>query len=661
MKLKFSKSNFKENQKLIKEKKYDEKTINFSKKPSIQNRHVVNIDKLKEVYNDLETNHNHSWIEEIYLRNKNDLESPALFYRGTVISYKEMFSKIIDTAKALKKIGVSANDEIAMCVSNCPEMVYFLGALNLIGAKPNIFGEDFAPDYIKEIIEGCSSKLLIVTDNIYEKIATNKIENFVLNSNVENKVIISLTDSLKTGTVPYLHGNNVKYQFVNNTYYFKKDDDKALNFNEFIKLGKNYEGDLKHDVKLRDDFTITYTSGSTKDGRPKAIVHTNNSFISMARFHDKELSRLPETKKIRGLAHIPCHSNTNLITSVSDTLSQGGTVALEPIYEPNFFVQSLLINKPNFVPATTSFWIKAIKTINNCKENIQMPFLFIPVAVGEPTSPGEEKFINKGLRKLNAGRDKLKVTTAPLSMGGGDCEHGGLFFRLYKSLYDKISISKDPRGLTPFQLASPVVLREDGTECDYGEIGRLATNSRCTMKEYKNNPEATKNFFITDAYGRKWADNKVWGYIDNFGDVHIKGRMGNELELSNGAKVPPFMIADAILKDTKNILSCEVVMIRDKDDSLIPVAHIELQPDKKKSVDTIISGIVNRIDDNCSSLVTDSLFLRLRNNEEAYPLTGCGKRSVLALEKEGITDKCIKLSDYCYRNHNTMPKIKIKK
>ena len=63
-----------------------------------------------------------------------------------------------------------------------------------------------------------------------------------------------------------------------------------------------------------------------------------------------------------------------------------------------------------------------------------MPFLLVPMIVGEPNSIGEEKFCNKFLRKVNAGS---KFTHSPLSpvvmsMAGGDCEHGGLFFVLFK-------------------------------------------------------------------------------------------------------------------------------------------------------------------------------------------------------------------------------------
>lgn len=624
---------------------FEQKPMIFSSFPSFQRRHVKDKKRLEEVYADLEENHNHSWITEIFRRNlrKNDNRA-ALFYRGTTVTYQEMFDKVKEVAKALRAQGIGPGDRVAMCVSNCPEMVYTLGALNMIGAVPNVFGEGFSKDYIEEIVNKCNPKLMIATDNLY-----GDIKDVIDKTHIEKKVVISLADSASKGS-------NYFYNKVNS---FQKADNKVFSFEQFKSLGKGYKGKIYHKMGLHDTAIITYTSGSTKDGRPKAIAHANNSFITSARFHDSDLSRLPSTEHIRGLAHIPPHSNTDLITSISDVLSQGGTVALEPTYNKETFAYSLLINKPNFVPATTSFWIHAIKAFQTdpSLKDKKLPYLYIPTAVGEAVSPGEEKFINRGLKKLKAGIDKLKVTTAPLSMGGGDCEHGGLFFRLYKSFYDKLPITKNPRGLRPFQMAEPVVLREDGTECYYNEIGRLATNSRCTMQGYVDNPEANEKFYIKDAYGRMLADNKVWAYIDAFGDVHMKGRIGNELKLETGEELPLFMIADAVLKDTKNVLSCEVVLAKDENMNDVPVAHIELQPNSKKPMEKVLASAAYRVSDYCGSEVVENLYFRPRDYSSSFPLTGCGKRSAGALEQEGISHQAFRVKE-CYFDK---PKQKVKK
>ena len=54
---------------------------------------------------------------------------------------------------ALSNFGLKKGDEVPMCVSNTPELVYLLLACSKLGLKPNIFGADFNKDYIQEIIE----------------------------------------------------------------------------------------------------------------------------------------------------------------------------------------------------------------------------------------------------------------------------------------------------------------------------------------------------------------------------------------------------------------------------------------------------------------------------------------------------------------------------
>lgn len=179
-----------------------------------------------------------------------------------------------------------------------------------------------------------------------------------------------------------------------------------------------YKYDIVDDGKLDDKFTITYSSGSTNSSRPKAIVHANRSYITMGRYHDSEVSGIPSMVGKTVLAHIPTHSNTNLMSSISDTLMQGGIVALEPIYDKDYFIYSLLINKPNLAVATRSFWLHTMKqSMNNTNfKNVKLPFLYVPTAVGEPLAANEEKALNKWLRKMRAGIDFVPSPSSFITM-----------------------------------------------------------------------------------------------------------------------------------------------------------------------------------------------------------------------------------------------------
>ena len=201
----------------------------------------------------------------------------------------------------------------------------------------------------------------------------------------------------------------------------------------FLNIGKNKQVE-RAEVMLDDDFLITYTSGSTIVGLPKEIVQQHQSLIVMGRLHDNDLSGLPEMKDVRMLAHIPTYSNTDVITSISDPLSQGCSVALEPIYDRDFFNTSLVINRPNAVAATRSFWTHAALTYEKRISKYKAKrFIHSYFCRRKYLFRRKKKLINKFLKDVSAGKDRLPIA-ATLSMGGGDCEHGGIYFSFISCL-----------------------------------------------------------------------------------------------------------------------------------------------------------------------------------------------------------------------------------
>lgn len=595
--------------------------------PSMDKRWVKNPRKVKTILDDLQKNHNHSWYQEIMKRNKHNLDGLAIFYRGNEITYRQMLEHAEALARALKRNGFTKGDEIVACLPNIPETIYLLLAANRLGVIVNFIGAGFAPECIKSICNDSGRRLLIVSDSYFFDLAESlDVAEF------ENCVVVSLANSLPNHVDPYAEYDNEFYVFTDKTNEIQEKY-PVLSYDAFIRMGADYTGNIDDDsVDLDTEFTITYTSGSTKIGWPKAIVHTNRTYISIGRFHDSDVSRMPAMRNMRGLAHILPHSNTDIASCISDPLMQTCAVACEPIYNEHFFARSILINEPSFAAATRSFWICAMKHFKNDKEltGKTLPFLVNAVAVGEDISPNEERYINKLFKKLNAGCAKLPKPLSPItiSVGGGNCEHGGLFFTLLKGTREKFSASKESYGLIPFQLAELAVLREDGTECDYNEMGLLVANSSCTMKEYRGNQKATEEFYIRDAYGRIWGNCNVWAYIDKRGNVHMRGRVGNEIHLKNGATLPVCKISDVVLQ-SPHILSCETVIRKDSQ----VVSYIEWLEESNCSVETLIPEIKDRVAKTFGMQLLGQYDIRIVP-DTSYSLTKSGKRNIAVLEDE---------------------------
>lgn len=609
-----------------------------------------------EILREIDLNRNHSWIKELWIRNKSRLDYIAIKYRGKKFTYKEFFIKSYEYAKALKKNGLKKGEEFVCCIENTPEFPFIMGAASLIGARVNLVSADMDEDYLKEIINKAESSFVFVSDMSFSRLVPT-----LKKINSTKKIIpIPIDYSLKNGN-PYKEIIDKYYKLDSDKY---NKDIKSLSnifyIDEFLKSGEDYFDDVIEQTGLNDAYTTTYTSGSTSSNKPKGLVHRVRSYITMGRYHDKEVSGIPTMEKRTTLALVKTMSDTDFMSNISDTFMQGGTVALEPINDKNFFLISLLINKPTLAITSISVWIHVMKQQMNNKEfeNIKLPFLLVPTSVGEPMSANEEKAVNKWLRKMKAGTDITKVPVTCMSLAGGDSEHGGIFLSLFRSLQSKkykLFGLKEAVGMKTYDMVIVKALRPDGTYCDAMEKGQLVANSPCTMEGYVDNPKADSEFFIKDAYGKQWANLNTYGYIDKFNHIYVRSRIHKDDQM-----IPNYIVADAILKDTKKIMSCEVVNVNFNGEKVY-VAHIEPQIGVKFNVDKVLIGALERCKKIFGEKFLNSLYFRIRTNEESFPMSFTCKRSFSSLIKEGITEKCVSAKEVENKKENNNNKVLVKR
>lgn len=591
---------------------------------------------------ELREKYNMSWYQYLKYRNNKNLGDVALFYRGNKVTFNEMFKKADEVAKSMVASGIIDGDEIGVCVSNTPELVYILLAANKIGVKLNLFGADYNQEYISHIMDGVSKKVIFISDDNYDKIANN-----ISSKNFEKIIVTSLCDSLPLEPKKcdeYEPELADYYSFENKAKDIIRCVPNTMGFLSFVELGKMSDAVVTECGDLETDFLVTYTSGSTKIGFPKAMIHKNRSLNVMGRFHDPELCGNPKIPRLRGLAHIHPDSNTNIITCISDNLMQGWSVAMEPIYSQEKALDLILLNKPNYLDITTSFLLEAAKQYlmdrkyHEDGQGRKLPFLLATFAVGEGTRRGEEKFINRFLRDSRAGSGvKMKGFRLPftsLSIGGGDCEHGGIYYTLWKVLYQRIwgpMLGKEEIGLLPVPYVVVTCLKQNKNgeyeECDYFEKGIIVANSYSNLSCYKDNAEETEKLILEDKLGRKWVSCKTYGYIDNIGSVHVKGRIPEKEKNI----IETYEIDDIIGADSKNILSTTTVEVDGK-----YISTIQLQPFVNVSEQNVYESIRKRLSSSFSPEICDLLYIRFLPCRESYPITIAGKRSFVALEHMGF-------------------------
>lgn len=597
-----------------------------------------------EVMRSIINDHNHSWYDDLYMRNKDNLEKIALLFRGTKITYGEFFDMVDDYAKSLKQYGLSKGDEFVACLRQTPDYPVLVAAASLIGAKIILVAPDFHKDFLSDLINNASSKIVFINDWDFAK-----VEDALSQVNSDKKIVTLPVSKWDKYNNPYSKITDKFFKFNEEEYRNSVDNfNNVIDINEFLEEGRKYIGEVNGHAGLDDDLAITFTSGSTKKGFHKGVVQKNRSYIIMGRYHDPEVAGIPKMENTITLCQIGVQADTTLMTGVSDTLLQGGTVALDPIIDKDYFIYSMKINNGGLVIATRSFWLSAMKQTYTEPDlkNLKLPGLYVPSEGGEPLSPGEEKALNKWLKDVKAG---IEITHTPFSIvkmtvGGGDTEQGSIFLTLYRDYYyalQKIRGIHEPIGLTAYDFAEIEVLRTDGSYCEPMELGNLVCNSSTAMDRYYNNEEDTANYYITDAYGKKWGNLNVYGYKDNWDKVYVKGRIG-----LNDPIIKNFEISDEILKDTKNIMSCEVVSFIDENGFLKYVAHVEAHFSKKVNLKQMLLSAEKRCIAKFGNVLKGNLYFRVRTFEEGFPMLFTTKRDTISLKEEGISEKCIVPSQY---------------
>ena len=629
-------------------------------------------DRAKMVIADMDAFHNHSFAVEVYLRNKDNLDKTALLYRGNKITYGDMFDKVYAYAKSLKTMGYGAGSEVPVCATNIPEFVYLLLATNLIGAKLNSMGEWFDKDYTKFILEHSKSNTVFISDDVYDMVK-DKIDE----SSISNVVVLSLADSLKGGN-PYEEIDDKFHPglFDSKVSKIREESSKTvMSSKDFEDIGINYDDNVVNDSELDDPAVITYTSGTTNPGVPKGVLHSNRSYATIARFKDRDITNLTNMDGIKSLCHIPVYTHMELC-SMMDGLFHGCTLCLEPVYDKDFFKYSVIMHRANYQPGSQGFNYDLCYALEHDEEfrrlcdglagdgyrNGQLGDLIAPTITGEGMDKGSEKYFNKVARKHKFGVKKLHFPVC-YSIGGGTGEASGVFTTLFKEYLSKMPpyvFYKDSLGINPLPFAEVVTINKDGNYCKANEPGIIGVNSPCNMVGYYYQDKLPKlkdeNPFMEMHDGKRYLIMNNVGIITPTGSLKIKDRLGNEMVLSDGTKIPLYQVSDCILSDTKNIMSGSIVKINDEIIGEAYVMHIVLQPGVKNK-DKVLNGIARRLNSAFSKEVLDRLYIRIRSNEEAFPITPSGKRDNIQLSMEGYSEKCVSVTNLLYVNSKRKGKV----
>lgn len=531
---------------------------------------------------------------------KDHWNETAYEFQGKKTKYSEFINKIEVTAKALYAIGIRKGDAVTVCMPNCPQAIDTFYAINRIGAIANMIHPLSAQSEITFYLNCSNSKAILTLDQFYDKVVAARAD-------CQNQVIIIMAriiDELPLYLKPlYALKTGNHYADLPNKAY-------SLEWNEFIKMGKNYPLPLpKIDFQIDRCAVILYSGGTT--GTTKGIMLSDLNFNALSK---QSLVAMDVSLKPGDsiLAAMPLFHGFGLGIGIHTCLTNGICCTLLPIFNVKTYGKSILSNKPNFIAGVPTLFEALLRTPG--MENANLSFLKGMYSGGDSLSIELKHKVDDFLKSHHA--------TIQVCEGYGTTECVTASCLTPRTKYKPGSIGL-PYPDTKYVICQP----QTTTELPIGTEGEICLTGPTIMLGYLNNEEETANTLKQHDDGNVYLHTGDLGYIDEEGYVYFKQRI-KRMIITSGYNVYPSQIENIIDGHPKVLLSC-VIGVKDPYRMQKVKAFVVLKPG-------IIAddSIKDEIIQYCSKHIAKYALPREIEFRDELPKTLVGKVAYRVLEQE---------------------------
>jgi fatty-acyl-CoA synthase len=356
------------------------------------------------------------------------------------------------------------------------------------------------------------------------------------------------------------------------------------------------------EVTAADVAQIQYTSGTT--GRPKGARLTHRNLANNGRIYARTIGAGAGDIWINPM---PMFHTAGCSLCTLGALQTGGTQVLPPAFDPELMARLFEEERGTITLCVPTMLIRMLDSPASRERDLSSWRL---VTLGGAPVPPElvRRVLERGV-KVAIGFGQTEASPY-LTHTLPDDPHP-----------DWISTVGRPLPQTEIKIVDPAT----GETLPRGQIGEICARGYSIMKDYFDNPDATRSAIDADG----WLHTGDLGSLDEHGYCRIQGRH-RDLIIRGGENIYPREIED-LLYTHPAILGASVVGIPDRDWGEVPVGFIQLKPGHAASGEELMEF--------CRERLASYKVPRIWRVVEQFPQTASGKVQKFALRDRYLAEQ----------------------